>query len=156
MSFLARQESPRAPSFAALRANAAAPIASEPTIAIEAARARLRSKERNDIMATIGNFTKDGESFKGSIITLSVQAKNVRIIPETSRTTDKAPTHRVFIGDVEVGAGWAKTTNDDRHYLSLKLDDPTFTAPIFPTLFENQDGGHDLIWTRPQRSGAND
>ncbi|SKA24987.1 hypothetical protein SAMN05428963_109164, partial [Consotaella salsifontis] len=34
-------------------------------------------------MATIGTFKKTGDNeFTGAIVTLSVQAKNVRIVPE--------------------------------------------------------------------------
>jgi uncharacterized protein (DUF736 family) len=47
-------------------------------------------------MATIGTFKKSGNEFQGEIVTLSVQAKGVRIVPETNRTSDNAPSHRVF------------------------------------------------------------
>ena len=49
-------------------------------------------------MATIGSFKKSGNEFQGEIVTLSVQAKGVRIVPETNRTSDNAPSHRVFVG----------------------------------------------------------
>ena len=49
-------------------------------------------------MATIGSFKKVGNDFQGEIITLSLQAKGVRIVAETSPSNDKAPSHRVFVG----------------------------------------------------------
>ncbi len=49
-------------------------------------------------MATIGTFKKVGNEIQGEIVTLSVQAKNVRIVPEASRTNDNAPSHRIFVG----------------------------------------------------------
>ena len=49
-------------------------------------------------MANIGSFKKSGNEFQGEIVTLSLQAKGVRIIPETNRTNDNAPSHRVYIG----------------------------------------------------------
>lgn len=101
-------------------------------------------------MSKIGSFTKLAGEYRGEIITLSVQAKDVRIVP-TDATSDNAPSHRAFIGDAEVGAGWSKRTSDDRPYLSVKLDDPSFVGPIFTQLFENADGGFDLVWTRPTR-----
>jgi uncharacterized protein (DUF736 family) len=53
-------------------------------------------------MATIGTFKKTGTNeFTGEIVTLSVQAKNVRIVPETSRSGDTAPSHRVYCGRVD-------------------------------------------------------
>ncbi|TIW38292.1 MAG: DUF736 domain-containing protein, partial [Mesorhizobium sp.] len=33
-------------------------------------------------MATIGTFKKSGNEFTGEIVTLSLQTKNVRIVPE--------------------------------------------------------------------------
>ena len=101
-------------------------------------------------MATIGTFKKSGNEFVGEIVTLSVQAKNVRIIPEASPASDNAPTHRVFVGRAEIGAAWSKKSNEGRDYLGLKLDDPSFTTPIYANLFTDEDGeGYSLIWSRP-------
>ncbi len=101
-------------------------------------------------MATIGTFKKSGNSFTGTVTTLSVQAKNVRIVPEENRSNDNAPSHRVFVGSVEIGAAWAKQSNEGRDYLGLKLDDPSFTAPIYANLFDDEGGDtYSLIWSRP-------
>ena len=102
-------------------------------------------------MATIGTFKKTGSNeFTGEIVTLSVQAKDVRIVPETTRSGDNSPSHRVYVGRVEIGAAWAKRSNEGRDYLGLKLDDPSFTAPIFANLFDDEEGeGYSLIWSRP-------
>jgi len=102
-------------------------------------------------MATIGTFKKTGSNeFTGEIVTLSVQAKNVRIVPEATRSGENSPSHRVYVGRVEIGAAWAKRSNEGRDYLGLKLDDPSFTAPIFANLFDDEEGeGYSLIWSRP-------
>lgn len=103
-------------------------------------------------MATIGTFTKTGDEFKGSITTLSVQAKNVRLVPETNSSAEKAPSHRLYVGDAEIGAAWRNAPNGDRRpTYSVKLDDPSFTAPVHALLVERQDGGFDLIWSRPAK-----
>jgi len=105
-------------------------------------------------MATIGTFKKSGSTneYTGEIVTLSLQARNVRIVPETNRSGENSPSHRVYCGRVEIGAGWPKRSNEGRDYLSLKLDDPSFTAPIFANLFDDEDGeGFSLIWSRPSR-----
>jgi len=49
-------------------------------------------------MATIGSFKKVNAEFQGEIVTLSVQARGVRIVPEPNRSSDSAPSHRVFVG----------------------------------------------------------
>ncbi|WP_342251552.1 DUF736 domain-containing protein [Sphingomonas sp. OTU376] len=105
-------------------------------------------------MAKIGSFKKVSGEFRGQIITLSVQSKSVRIVPETN-PNGNAPTHRVLVNDAEVGAAWTKRTNDDRPYLSVKLDDPGFVAPIFCQLFEGDEGAYDLVWTRPSNRNPN-
>jgi uncharacterized protein (DUF736 family) len=101
-------------------------------------------------MATIGTFKKTGSNeFTGDIFTLSLQATGVRIVPEAARSDENSPSHRVYVGRVEVGAAWAKRSNEGRDYLSLKLDDASFIAPIFANLFDDQDGdGYSLIWSR--------
>src|SRR6202034_3542259 len=100
-------------------------------------------------MANIGSFKKSGSEFQGEIVTLSVQTKNVRIVPETNRANDNAPSHRVFVGRAELGAGWSKRSNEGRDYLSIKLDDPSFAAPIYASLFGDEDGETStLIWSR--------
>ncbi|MGY3591547.1 DUF736 family protein [Bradyrhizobium pachyrhizi] len=103
-------------------------------------------------MANIGTFKKVGNDFQGEIVTLSLQAKGVRIVAETNRSNDNAPSHRIYVGRAEIGAGWSKRSNEGRDYLSLKLDDPSFTAPIFANLFADEEGeGFSLIWSRPSR-----
>jgi uncharacterized protein (DUF736 family) len=52
-------------------------------------------------MANIGSFKKVGDEYHGEIVTLSLQNKNVRFLPETSRAHDNAPSHRVYIGRID-------------------------------------------------------
>jgi uncharacterized protein (DUF736 family) len=106
-------------------------------------------------MANIGSFKKSGNEYQGDIVTLSVQAKGVRIVPESNRSNDNAPSHRVFVGRAEIGAAWAQQSKEGRDYLSLKLDDPSFTAPIFANLFDDPDGeSYTLIWSRSRKKNG--
>jgi uncharacterized protein (DUF736 family) len=106
-------------------------------------------------MANIGSFKKVGGELQGEIVTLSVQTKGVRIVPEANRVSDNAPSRRVFVGRAEIGAAWSKRSTEGRDYLSLKLDDPSFTAPIYANLFEDEDGeGYSLIWSRGRRANG--
>ena len=104
-------------------------------------------------MANIGSFKKVGNDFQGQIVTLSLQAKGVRIVAETSRTSENAPSHRIYLGKVEIGAAWPKRSEEGRDYLSLKLDDPSFNAPIYANLFDDEGGeGYTLLWSRPRKT----
>ena len=106
-------------------------------------------------MANIGTFKKSGNEYQGEIVTLSVQARGVRIVPKANRSNDNAPSHRVFVGRAEIGAAWSKRSNEGRDYLSLKLDDPSFNAPIFANLFDDEDGdGFSLIWSRSRKKNG--
>ena len=106
-------------------------------------------------MANIGSFKKSGSEFQGEIVTLSVQTKNVRIVPEANRANDNAPSHRVLVGRAEIGAAWSKRSKEGRDYLSVKLDDPSFNAPIYANLVQDEEGeGFALIWSRSRKANA--
>ena len=102
-------------------------------------------------MATIGTFTASDDGFAGSIKTLTLNIKAKFVASE--KENDKAPDYRIFAGATEFGAAWKKTARDsERDYLSVKLDDPSFPAPIYASLVKVEgDEGFTLIWSR--RSG---
>ena len=102
-------------------------------------------------MATIGHFRKAGSGFEGSIITLSVQHSAVRFVEASDQRGENAPNYWIYAGEAEVGAAWCKQGQNGRHYLSCKIDDPSFVAPIYPQLFEGEDGRFALSWTRSNR-----
>jgi len=98
-------------------------------------------------MATIGTFTKSGDGFTGSVKTLALNVK-AKISP-ADKENDKAPDYRIFAGATEFGAAWKKTSNAGRDYVSVKLDDPSFPAPIYASLVEVEgQEGYVLIWSR--------
>jgi uncharacterized protein (DUF736 family) len=80
-------------------------------------------------MANIGTFKKSGDnSYIGEIVTMSLQKKNVTIVAEDASENENAPSHR----------------------------DPSFTAPIFASLFADEDGKtFNLIWSRARTSNGN-
>ena len=101
-------------------------------------------------MATIGTFTRTGDSFEGTVSTLILNAE-VQFRP-TEKSSEKAPDYRVFAGRAEIGAAWAKRSDAGRDYLGLKLDDPSFAAPIYANLFDDEGGeSHSLIWSRSRK-----
>lgn len=98
-------------------------------------------------MATIGTFHKQADgSYAGAIKTLTLNVKAAQF--RASETdNDKAPDFRIFAGQTEFGAAWKKTSRENRDYLSVKLDDPSFPAPIYASLVDAEDG-YSLIWSR--------
>lgn len=108
---------------------------------------RQRSHRRDQILPEFG-----GEGIDRCRIEIAAQALEHRV---SCCGKKGAPSHRVFVGDAEVGAAWSKTSQDQRPYLSVKLDDPSFTAPIFAQLFAGEDGEHDLVWNRQPRRSEN-
>jgi uncharacterized protein (DUF736 family) len=106
-------------------------------------------------MANIGTFTKTAKGYTGEIVTMSLQKKNVTIVAEEATDNENAPSHRVFVGRAEIGAGWTKTSKEGRDYLSVKLDDPSFAAPIYANLFDDEEGKtFNLIWTRTRATNG--
>lgn len=97
-------------------------------------------------MTIIGTFTKNGERFEGTIQTLTFKAR-VSFVPMES-DNDQAPDYRVFAGPAELGAAWSRQSEAGKAYFSVKLDDPSFTAPIFARLIDAQDKGWQLVWSR--------
>jgi uncharacterized protein (DUF736 family) len=99
-------------------------------------------------MAQIGTFTRgDDGVFTGTIRTLNINVK--AIIKPVAKEGERSPDHRVTANGVEFGAGWSKAAKDTgAEYLSLKLDDPSFTAPVYATLVQGDNGEHKLIWSR--------
>jgi uncharacterized protein (DUF736 family) len=96
-------------------------------------------------MAIIGTFTKQDNGYQGSLATLTVKAK-LNITP-VEKTVEKSPDYRVYVGSAEIGAAWSATSKEGKAYLSVKLDDPSFPAPILCRLVETEKG-HSLVWTR--------
>lgn len=97
----------------------------------------------------IGTFTEYNGAFTGSIGTLGVHAK-IQIVPVDDKPSDLAPDYRIKSGAGEVGAGWKRPRRrGEGHYISIKLDDPSFAAPIYANLVKERDGdAHVLIWSR--------
>jgi uncharacterized protein (DUF736 family) len=98
-------------------------------------------------MATIGSFTKSGDDFTGTVKTVALNVKTK--IARAEKENDKAPDYRIFAGQTEFGAAWKKTSGAGREYLSVKLDDPSFPAPIYASLVKGEgDDSFTLIWSR--------
>ncbi|OYW83787.1 MAG: hypothetical protein B7Z20_12055 [Sphingobium sp. 32-64-5] len=99
-------------------------------------------------MATIGTFTANSKGeIAGVIKTLTLNTKaSFRAVEKEG---EKSPDFRVSAADMDIGAAWKKTSREGRGYISVKLDDPSFPAPIYATLSETDTvGEYALIWSR--------
>ncbi|UPT56573.1 DUF736 domain-containing protein [Dickeya zeae] len=102
-------------------------------------------------MANIGTFTAQNNGFTGTVRTLTLNVK-VRFIP-CDKSSEHAPDFRIqTIGGYDIGAAWRKISQAERPYLSVTLDDPSFPAPLYARLIEEEDGKHQLIWSRSKPS----
>jgi uncharacterized protein (DUF736 family) len=117
--------------------------------AIEAAMVVARNIEGMKTMANIGTFTTTKNGFTGQIKTLALNVK--ARLERVENPSENGPQFRIYSGSVELGAGWQKQAKDtERDYISVKLDDPSFPAPIYATLIEVEgQEGLQLIWSRP-------
>jgi uncharacterized protein (DUF736 family) len=97
-------------------------------------------------MANIGNFSAQGNSFSGTVRTLTLNVK-VKIVPN-DKQAENAPDYRIVAGNYEIGAAWKKLSKAERPYLSATLDDPSFPATIYARLVEAEDTTYNLIWSR--------
>jgi len=91
-------------------------------------------------------------------VTLSVQTKGVRIVAETNRSNENAPTHRVYVGRAEnrgLPGRSAPTRAATTSRSSWTI--PPSNAPIFANLFDDEEGdGFTLIWVAPPASANGD
>ena len=107
-------------------------------------------------MATIGIFTPARDGFlQGTIRTLTLDTP-AQLEPVHSEV-EGAPAYRIYAGEIELGAAWAKVGRESgRAYHQVRLDDPSLPAPIFANLIADGDTGtYSLIWSRPRMGPRN-
>tara|TARA_R100000541_G_scaffold11732_4_gene20015 strand:+ start:2262 stop:2789 length:528 start_codon:yes stop_codon:yes gene_type:complete len=99
------------------------------------------------IMANTGIFTAQNDGFAGNVRTLTLNVK-VKFIPN-DRSSENAPDYRIQAASgYDIGAAWKKVSQAERPYLSVTLDDPSFPSTIYARLIEEDNGTHNLIWSR--------
>jgi uncharacterized protein (DUF736 family) len=108
-------------------------------------------------MAIIGNFTYDpaDDTYVGAITTLTLHRQDVTLCP-ANKSHDREPDYRIVqeqeSGTVEIGAGWKRTSERGREFISIVLDDPALPAPISAAMFLADQGCNaTLVWQRAQR-----
>jgi uncharacterized protein (DUF736 family) len=65
------------------------------------------------------------------------------------KDNERSPDYRVAANGVEFGAGWSKVARDTgAEYVSLKLDDPSFTARALRDPGPGRQRRAQAIWSR--------
>ena len=97
-------------------------------------------------MTSIGTFTRQDDGFNGTLRTLAFSV-NLKIVPIV-KGKENGPDYRVFANATEIGAAWKRHSAANKPYLSVRLDDPSFAAPVDARLVDGEDGTAILYWNR--------
>ncbi|MES0174459.1 DUF736 domain-containing protein [Mesorhizobium sp. M0006] len=105
-------------------------------------------------MPQIGDFTSNQTGYSGRIRTLSLDL-DVVIVEAEASDTDNAPDYRVHAGSEDgpaIGAGWKRSGEKAGDFVSIQIDDPTFTQPFRANLFQSgaDKKSWSLQWSRPR------
>mgnify|MGYP006305440269 FL=1 len=101
-------------------------------------------------MTTIATLSKTDNGYVGELQTLSLNSR-ISLLP-TPNAKGRVPEFQVIALEkdgtgIEIGGAWKRTSKNGNTYLSVRLDDPSFTAPVYANLIERDDQ-HVLIWNR--------
>tara|TARA_R110000787_G_scaffold87296_1_gene186054 strand:+ start:462 stop:770 length:309 start_codon:yes stop_codon:yes gene_type:complete len=100
-------------------------------------------------MAQIGTFTHKDGTWTGTIRTMTINVK-AQLVPNKSKANEDAPDYRLYAGGAELGAAWRQDSKDGKtSYFSVKLDDPSFSAPVRAAFFGDEGAGTGtMVWKR--------
>lgn len=99
----------------------------------------------------VGIFRLVGDEIRGELRTLTITTELVFVLVCGSRRST-APSHVVVANGVEVGTAWPGGGQAGVG-LKVRIDDPTFPAPLVGTLSRLNDESFVLIWRRPSWRG---
>jgi uncharacterized protein (DUF736 family) len=111
-------------------------------------------------MPQIGQFMRTRVGYSGRIRTLSLDL-DIAVVEADASDAENAPDYRVHAGSEDgpvIGAGWKRSGEKAGEYVSLQIDDPTFSRPIRSNLFQNGDDkmSWSLQWSRQRDRGEKD
>lgn len=95
----------------------------------------------------IGHMAATATGFAGEIKTMTLTMA-VQVVPHGKGAGDIGPTHKVYSGDIEIGAAWERHESGQNFY-RLRLDDPAFASPVDGTLLRAPSGEWVVEWYRP-------
>ena len=102
----------------------------------------------------IGTFVAADGGFAGHLHTLTLDIDLV-LVPTEPSDSENSPDYRVIAGSDdearEVGAGWKHVGEKAGDFVAIQIDDPMFIQPLRANLFQGDDNGHVLVWSRPTK-----
>lgn len=102
----------------------------------------------------IGYFEATDGGYIGHLRTLTLEIELI-LVPTEASDVENAPDFRVLAGPAhetcEIGAGWKHIGDKAGEYVAILLDDPMFDHPLRANLFQADNGGHVLVWSRQSR-----
>lgn len=102
----------------------------------------------------IGLFVAADGGFAGHLTTLTLDIDLV-LVPADNSDSESAPDFRVIAGSDdearEVGAGWKHVAEKAGEYVAIQIDDSMFLQPLRANLFQGENFGHVLVWSRPTK-----
>ena len=95
----------------------------------------------------IGKFTQNETGFIGNIRTLTL-SNEVALVANDKKSKPEQPDYNVFSGDIEIGAAWHRTSNDAENYISITIDDPSFSTQLYLSIIKLDEAEQLLVWSR--------
>lgn len=99
----------------------------------------------------VGIFRRRDAEIRGELRTLTL-AVELRFVPVFAGRGSMAPSHMILAGEAEVGAAWPVNPGSFKA-LKVRIDDPTFPAPLVGELTEANEEEMVLTWKRASWRG---
>jgi uncharacterized protein (DUF736 family) len=98
-------------------------------------------------MTAIGTFTKSGDTYTGTLRTLTLKTDAV-----LTPTGAVEPSHFLCVGDDIIGTASTTYSYGPSSFITVKLDDPSFIAPIKAALIKvaTAPDTFRLVWSRDE------
>ena len=99
----------------------------------------------------IGFFKATNSGYEGKITTLLHNLTDVTFERLLDRTSENQPAFRIYNGELQLGAAWNRITKKGKKYISVNLEDPTFSSGFY-SLWRNDgvEDGYTLVFERPK------
>jgi len=99
----------------------------------------------------VGTFRLVDTEIRGELRTLTMTIE-LRFVPVFAKRGSMAPSHMIMAGEAEVGAAWPANPGSFTR-LKVRIDDPSFPAPLVGELTQTDDEEMVLLWKRASWRG---